>query len=404
VSAQLDVSRWDPSDPAFRADPYAWYGALRRDSPVHYREDVGWVVSRFDDVEAILRDDRFQVATPSPWREAVAAATSPALGLLGEHSLLFLDAPDHTRVRSAVSGSFSRSRIARLRDQVSATVDHLLDQVDDGEDFDLVKAVAEPLPTLTVTSMLGVPDADWSQLHSWTVDITGFDELPIAWDKLAAADAAATEFKAYCDELLAERRQHPGDDLVSALVASTVPGGGLDDDEVVALLMLLLIAGHDTTLSLVSSGINVLLEHPGEAERLRADPGLVVSAIDELLRFESPLQVASGGGRWPTEPVTMHGITMEPGTPVRLLLGSANRDPDAYEAPEVLDLSRQGRPHLAFGRGTHFCLGSVLGKLEAQVAIPKILDRFPHLTRAVEKVEWRPSFTVRQLTGLMVRP
>lgn len=401
--ARLEVADWDPADPAFRADPYPWYGALREQAPVLRHPEIGYVVSRYDDVDACLRDDRFTVATPSPWRELLAEHAVPAMRMLGESTLLFLDPPAHTRVRSLVAKAFTRNRIAQLRPHLERTTDGILDRLEDRDEFDLLHEIAEPLPILAITHLLGVADNDWSELHRWGTSITAFDELPIAWEKLAAANEAAVEFRAYCESLVERRLSSPREDLVSALIAAEEDGRRLSRDEVIGMIMLLLIAGHDTTMSLISSGMRELLRHPEQAALLRAEPDLVAPAIEELLRFESPLHVASGGGRWSAEPIRLGGVAIDPGVPVRLLLGSANHDPEAFAEPDRLDLRRNGRPHLAFGKGIHFCLGSALGRLEGQVAITKILDRFPDLELVRDDLHWRPTFLTRQLLSVPVR-
>ena len=401
--SEPDVHAWDPRDPSFRADPYPWYRALRERAPVHRHAEVGYVISRYQDVDALFRDERFLVSTPSPWREVLAGVAAPELRMLGESTLLFIDPPAHSRVRSLVSKAFTPSRIGLLRPHVERTTDALLDGLAARDEFDLLCEIAEPLPILTITHLLGVPDADWSALHRWTNAITAFNELPADFAALPGANAAATEFGEYCRALLAERRAKPGDDLVSALIAAEDEGHRLSGDEVVSMVILLLMAGYDTTKSLISSGVRELLRHPAQAALVREDPAVASAAIEELLRYESPLHVASGGGRWAREPITLHDVTIEPGVPVRLLLGSANRDPAAFDRPDVLDLRRAAKPHLAFGKGVHFCLGAALGRLEGQVVIPRILTRFPDLELVRDDLEWRPSMVTRQLAALPVR-
>ena len=403
MASALDVTDWDPRDAGFRTNPYPWYAALRQQAPIYRHPDIGYIVSRYDDVDACLRDDRFTVSTPSPWREALGEVAVPAMRMLGEATLLFLDPPDHTRVRALVSKAFTRGRIAQLRPHLEQLTDDILDRLEPLGEFDLLHEIAEPLPVLTITHLLGVADADWSELHRWSTAITAFDELPMAWEALPAANEAATEFRAYCEELVEQRLARPGDDLVSALIAAEDDGQHLSHDEVIGMIMLLLIAGHDTTMSLISTGMRELLRTPDQAEILRSDPELIGPAIEELLRFENPLHVASGGGRWSEEPIVLGGVELETGVPVRLLLGSANHDPDAFDDPDRLNLRREPKPHLAFGKGMHFCLGAALGRLEGQVAISKILERFPDLELAHDDLEWRPTFLTRQLLSVPVR-
>jgi pikromycin synthase len=241
-------------------------------------------------------------------------------------------------------------------------------------------------------------------LHEWTHAITAVDELPLELDLLPAAGAAADAFLAYAADLVDERRRRPGEDLISGLLAAEEDGQQLGQDELLSMVVLVLLAGHDTTAGLISTSLWLLLAHPDQAAQVRADPTLVPPAIEEVLRYLGPLQVASGGGRWPAEPVTVRGTVIEPGTPVRLLLGSANRDPARYDDPDRFDIHRQSIRHLAFGRGLHVCLGSALGRLEAQIAVTAVLQRFPDLTLVDDAPSWRPSFVVRQLATLPVAP
>jgi cytochrome P450 len=250
--------------------------------------------------------------------------------------------------------------------------------------------------------LLGVPTTDQGLLHAWTHAITAVDELPIDFAVLPAAGLAADEFLAYAGELVDERRKHPGDDLISGLIDAEDDGERLTRDELLSMIVLILLAGHDTTASLISTALWLLLSHPEAAAEVRTDPGVASNAIEEVLRYLGPLQVASGGGRWPDEPVTIDHTVIEPGTPVRLLLGSANRDPDQYDEADRFDIHRSPIRHLAFGRGLHVCLGAALGRLEAQLVVPAVLRRFPDLALVDDAPTWRPSFVVRQLATLPV--
>ncbi len=400
--SELDPADWDPRDPDFRHDPIPWYRALRQKAPVYGHEDIGIVLSRYDDIDRVLRDRRFGVATPSPWREVFAAGAPPSMHLLSEHSLLFIDPPQHTRVRGLVAQAFTPRRIEELRPRVGAMIDTILDGLDDRPGFDVLEEIAWPIPIMAVTELLDVPPTDQRLLHEWTHAITAVDELPLEMDLLPAAGVAADEFLAYAADLVDERRRNPGDDLISGLLAAEDDGERLTRDELLSMIVLILLAGHDTTASLISTALWLLLSHPDQAADVRDDPDVTAGAVEEVLRFLGPLQVASGGGRWPSEPVTVEDTVIEPGTPVRLLLGSANRDPAHYEDPDRFDIHRESIRHLAFGRGLHVCLGSALGRLEAQVVVPAVLRRFSDLALADDGPTWRPSFVVRQLATLPV--
>jgi len=398
----LDASQWDPTDLAFRHDPIPWYRALREQSPVYGHPDLGIVLSRYEDIDRVLRDKRFGLSTPSPWREMVAAEAPESIQVLGGNSLLFIDPPQHTRVRGLVAQAFNPRRIEELRPNIETAINTILDGLEGRSTFDILEEIAWPIPIMGVTDLLGVPATDQTLLHAWTNSITAFDELPLDFDVLPAAGVAADEFLAYAADLVDERRKHPGDDLISALIAAHQDGEVLSRDELLSMIVLILLAGHDTTASLISTGLWLLLSHPEAAEEVRNNPGSVPNAIEEILRYLGPLQVASGGGRWPNEPVTIGDTLIEPGTPVRLLLGSANRDPEQYDDPDRFDIHRTAIRHLAFGRGLHVCLGAALGRLEAQIVIPAVLKRFPDLALVDAEPTWRPSLVVRQLATLPV--
>jgi cytochrome P450 len=398
----LDPMAWDPTDPAFRSDPIPWYRALREQAPVLVHPEIGVVLSRYRDIDAVLRDRRFTVATPSPWREVFAAGAPPSMHLLSENSLLFVDPPQHSRVRGLVAQAFTPRRIEAMRPRIERSITTILDRIEDAPTFDVLEEIAWPVPITAVTDLLDVPATDQALLHAWTHAITAVDELPLDFSVLPAAGVAADEFLAYAAQLVEARRRDPGDDLISGLIAAEEGGERLTRDELLAMIVLILLAGHDTTAGLISTGLWLLLSHPDAAATVRHDPDAVDNAVEEVLRYLGPLQVASGGGRWPDEPVTIDGTVIEPGTPVRLLLGSANRDPDQYRDPDTFDIHRDPIRHLAFGRGLHVCLGAALGRLEAQIVLPAVLRRFPDLALVADTPTWRPSFVVRQLADLAV--
>jgi len=402
LAAELDPRDWDPRDPSFRHDPMPWYRALREQAPVHHHPDVGYVLSRHADIDRLLRDERFGVATPSPWREAFASMAPPSMRMISENMLLFADPPQHSRVRSLVAQAFTPRRVEALRPRLTEMVDRMLDDLAGASSFDVIDGIAGPFPIMAITELLNVPESDRQHLHDWTVALTAFDELPIDFDAFPAAGVAADAFVAWADALVEMRRGDPGDDLISALIAAEEHGEKLSHDELLAMIVLLLVAGHDTTMSLISTGLWLLLQHPDAADDVRDDAGAVSGAVEEILRYLGPLQVASGGGRWPKEPVELHGHTLAPGTAVRLLLGSANRDPDAFDDPDRFDIHRTDGRHLAFGKGIHFCIGAALGRLEGEVVIPAVLRRFPYLSLIDAEPTWRASFVTRQLATLPV--
>ena len=399
---RLDPASWDPRDPAFRHDPIPWYRALREQAPAHFHPEVGVVLSRYRDVERLLQDERFGVATPSPWREFFATNAPPSLRLISENMLLFIDPPQHTRVRRLVSKAFTPRRVEALRPRLTAMIEGLLDRLETRASFDVMDEIAAPFPIMTITELLGVPDTDRHKLHEWTITIAAIDELPVDLTVIEPAGRAADEFLDYARRVIESRRREPGDDLLSALVAAEDEGEHLTEDELLAMIVLLLVAGHDTTMSLISTGLWLLLQHPEAAAVVRRDAAAAAGAVEESLRFMGPLQVASGGGRWPLEPVELHGRVVKPGESVRLLLGSANRDPEAFPDPDRFDIHRKENRHVAFGKGLHFCIGASLARVEGQVVLPALLRRFPDLALVDREPRWRPTFVTRQLATLPV--
>lgn len=400
---EFDPKDWDPRDPAFRHDPIPWYRALREQAPAHFHPEVGFVVSRHADVDRLLRDERFGVATPPDWRAAFATVAPPSVRMLSENLLLFVDPPQHTRVRALVSQAFTPRRVEALRPRLTHMIDGMLTELASAASFDVVRDIAEPFPIMAITELLAVPDTDRSQLRDWTLGLTAFDDIPIDVGALPAAGRAADAFLEYAAVLVEQRRARPGDDLISALIAAEEDGEQLINDELMALIILLLIAGHETTMSLISTSLLLTLQRPEVAVEVRDDATVAPALVEETLRFMGPLQVASGGGRWPSTRVELHGQTIEPGTMVRLLLGSANRDGEVFDDPDRFELHRNNSRHVAFGKGLHFCVGAALGRLEGQVVIPAVLRRFPDLTLVDPEPSWRPSFVTRQLETLCVR-
>ncbi|MGZ4714906.1 MAG: cytochrome P450 [Acidimicrobiia bacterium] len=402
TGTDLDPNDWDPHDPAFRHDPTAWYRALRDHAPVHYHPEVGFLISRHADVDALLRDERFGVATPSPWRELLAQALPGSMRMLSENMLLFVDPPQHARIRGLVGQAFTPRRVEALRPRLTEMVDTMLDELAASSGFDVVHDVAGPLPIMAITELLDLPTTEAPKLREWTLAMTAPDEIPMNFEVVPAAGRAADEFLAYADALIEHRRAHPGDDLISAFIAAEEGGEQLTHDELLGLIVLLLVAGHETTMSLVSTALLLLLQRPEIATEVRDDEAVAPAVVEETLRFMGPLQVASGGGRWPFEPVELHGQTMEPGNRVRLLLGAANRDERVFADPDTFDLHRNTSRHVAFGKGLHFCVGAALGRLEGQVVIPAVLRRFPDLRLLDDEPNWRPGFVTRQLATLPV--
>jgi unspecific monooxygenase len=394
-----------PADVAFIGDPYADYAELRARTPVLYDEATDhWLVSRYADVDALLRDRRFgrtylHVATheemgrpaPPPWQ-------APFWDLI-DAGILDMEPPDHTRVRRLVSKAFTPRYVEGLRPRVQAIVDTLVEDLTGAGEVDLLPTFAEPLPVAIIAEVLGVPEADRHLLRPWSADIVKMYELHPDEAAQRASVRACVEFGDYLRGLARARRTEPGEDLISQLVHVVDEGEVLTEDELIGTCALLLNAGHEATVNATLLGWWTLFRHPDRLKELRADPALVPSAVEELLRFQTPLPMFE---RWVLEPFELHGVRIPKGAELGLLFDSANHDPEVFDDPEELRLDRKPNPHLTFGAGIHFCLGAPLGRLELHTSFRALLDRFPDM-EPVEEPRFKPAFVIRGLEGLRVR-
>jgi cytochrome P450 len=384
-------------DPAFVADPYPTYHRLRAEDPVHHSPLGFWVLTRYEDVVAVLRDPRFA-------KEAIAAVVAARLGRApaAPLSMLDRDPPDHTRLRSLVSKAFTPRVVEALRPHIQKIVDSLLDRVAGANAMDLIEDFAYPLPVIVICEMLGVPFEDHERFKQWGLDIArGLDSilLPPDSDVARRSDAARSALTAYFRELIAERRASPRADLLSGLIAAEEVGDRLREDELLATCILLLVAGHETTVNLIGNGTLALLRHRDQLRRLRKDPGLIASAVEELLRYDGPVQRTA---RVSGEDVAIAGRTIAKGELVMPFIGAADRDPAQFPDPDRLDIARTDNRHIAFGWGIHFCLGAPLARLEGQIALNTLVRRLPKLALATDKPEYRESLTLRGLSTLPV--
>jgi cytochrome P450 len=384
--------RFDPAE--ILDDPYPTYARLRAEAPLWWHEDTGmWLVSRHRDVDALLRDRRLgRVFTPYQPVERFAA-----WNLLNEHSLLELEPPAHTRLRRLVARPFTPRRIAGLRTRIAELAGDLLDRVELAG-FELMTAFADLLPVAVIAELLGVPDELRPQLRPWSNRIVALYELGYDDATAAAAITAATEFAAALHELIAWRRRAPSDDLLSALVHARVDGDALTDDELVATAALLLNAGHEASVNVIGNGVVALLGAPEQLAQLRAHPERCGEAIDELIRYDSPLSLFQ---RTVFAPLEVAGQRLEPGDRVGLLLASANRDQEAFAAPDRLDLWRAPNPHMGFGAGIHYCLGAPLARMEGAVAFEQLLTRTTDIALLAAPTR-RRSFQFRGYSQVML--
>lgn len=359
---------YSPFDADVIADPYPVYRELRANSPAHWsREANSWVLSRYDDVSAALAD-------PATYSSASGIfPTPPGVDMteLFLPMLIMSDPPRHTQLRQIVSRAFTPRRIAALEPHIETLVKDLLDQTPEAGNWEFVSGFAGPLPAIVIADMLGVPRDDRDQFRAWSTTL--IQSNPVRGEFGAGLDAAAALYE-YFTAFLAERRAHPQDDLMTALVQAEVDGEYLSEEELLGFCLLLLVAGHETTTNLLSNSAVVLAQHPDVRQQLADDPELVPAAVEELLRFDSPVQ---GLARTLTAPVELHGESMQTGDTVLLLFGSANRDDHAFPHADRFDVNRHPERQVAFGRGIHFCLGASLARLEARIALQTLLTRRP---------------------------
>ncbi len=377
-----------------RDDPYPRYERLRSISPVVRADDGAVVVTRYADCAAVVRDGRLGHMPPDmlAFLGLPDWADHPALRQLFT-SILTMNPPDHTRLRRLVSSTFTARRVQALRPAIEAIVDDLLDRMVGEVDF--VDAFAFPLPVNVIGELLGVPEPDRAQFQTLIRDWSQILEI-ITPEVLAVADPAAATVRAYLAELVSLRRREPGPDLISALVAAEEEGDRLTGDELLTMAALLFAAGFETTTNLLANGIVAVLGNPAQAGLMHRDP---VTAVEELLRFDTPVQLVS---RVAYEPVELGGVTVDAGERVVAYIGAGNRDPERFADPDRLDLARGDCAPLSFGGGIHYCLGAPLARLEAQIAFPALLRRFPHIELAGTP-ERRDSLAIRGFVRLPMR-
>ncbi|MEU2440921.1 cytochrome P450 [Streptomyces rubradiris] len=395
---------FDPWDPAFVADPYPAYAELRaRGRVIRYEPSDQWLVPHHADVSALLRDRRLGRTYLHRFTHEEFGRTPPPpehepFHTLNDHGMLDLEPPDHTRIRRLVAKAFTPRTVERLGPYVRGLADELVAALVDNGGGDLLTDVAEPLPVAVIAELLGIPAADRPLLRPWSADICGMYELNPSEETAARAVRASTEFSGYLRELIAARRAEPGEDLVSALIAAHDEGDRLTEQELVSTAVLLLNAGHEATVNATVNGWYALFRHPGQLAALRADPSLVPSATEELLRYDTPLQLFE---RWVLDDIEIGGTTIPRGAEVALLFGSANHDPAVFADPGRLDLARAENPHISFGAGIHYCVGAPLARIELAASLTALLERAPTLALAAEP-ERRPNFVMRGLRGLRV--
>lgn len=389
---------------AFLANPYPTYRALREAGPIHWSDEFfggAWLLTRHADVELVLRDPRFSAQRTGAWVKDHEDAPGELGGFqkLFARALLFLDAPDHPRIRKVLNAGFRPDVMQGLAPHIEHVVTGLLDQVQNLECFDFIEAVARPLPVRVITLLMGIANPRQEDFMAWSDDLASFiGEAQPTREQARRAQASLLAMSRYFESLLAFKRQTPGDDLVSRLVQAEASGEIQDGAELLAQCAMLLFAGHETTRHLLGSGLQALLSHPAQWQRLEREPELLPGAVRELLRFDSPVQYT---GRRVATDLALHGQQLRRGDLVLPLIGAANRDPARYAQPDVLDITRSDGSSLSFGSGPHVCIGAALTRMEAGIVFGQLIRRWPGLSLIDATPRWgnKPAYR-----GLMTLP
>ncbi|MFE5893308.1 cytochrome P450 [Streptomyces sp. NPDC056462] len=395
---------FDPWDPAFLADPYPAYAELRARGRVHWFEPTNqWLVPHHADVSALLRDRRLGRTYQHRFTHEDFGRTAPPpehepFHVLNDHGMLDLEPPDHTRIRRLVSKAFTPRTVEQLKPYVQGLAGELVSGLVEAGGGDLLTDVAEPLPVAVIAEMLGIPESDRAQLRPWSADICGMYELNPSEETATKAVRASVEFSEYLLELIAARRKEPGDDLISGLIAAYDEGDRLTEQEMISTAVLLLNAGHEATVNSTVNGWWALFRNPDQLAALRADHSLIPSAIEELMRYDTPLQLFE---RWVLDEIEIDGTTIPRGAEIAMLFGSANHDATVFENPVALDLTRKENPHISFSAGIHYCIGAPLARIELAASMTALLEQAPTL-RLVAAPERKPNFVIRGLEGLSV--
>jgi len=388
-------------DPEVLANPYPLYARLRAEDPVHWDPYLhAWVVTRYADVVQVFQQmsaDR----TPSP--ERLAALGMGRLGPIAAvmvRQMLFLDPPEHTRVRGLASAAFTPRRVDRLRERIQEITDTLIDAVVGERQMDVMDAIANPLPAIVTAEMFGMPSGDHRMLKDWSQDFAemlgNFQHNP---GRIARVLASVEAMSSYFRDLVRQQADKPTEGLINAFATAEVDGDRFTEEEVVANIIVTMVGGQETTTNLIGNGLLTLLRNPDQLQRLRDEPTLISSAVEELLRFESPSQHTARIARTDVE---LGGTAIRERDAVIAVMGAANRDPERFPDPDRLDLGRTENRHLAFAWASHFCFGAPLARLEGQIVLTSLLQRLPELELASPKVEWRPNLGLRGLVALPV--
>ena len=392
------------SAPEVIADPYSYFHQLRTEDPVHWNPKWGgWILTRYDDVQFAFQDRRLSADRMTPFMKGLpqsdAEELQPSFRIFSKW-MVFTDPPTHTRLRLLVNKAFTPRRVEGLRPRIQAIVDALLDAITDKGQVELIRDFAYILPVTVIAELLGVPPQDREMIKHCSDEITLFifGAIGVA-DRRQRAQHALLELVDYLRTIIEARRQAPRDDLISALLAAKERDDLLSEDEIIATCVLVLFGGHETTTNLISSSVHALLRHPDQMHKLRNDPSLITTAVEEFLRYDGP---SKSMVRLALEDYELRGKQIRQGQRLLLVQSAANHDPEQFADPDRLDITRQPNLHVAFGYGIHFCLGAPLARIETQIAINTVLHRLPGLRLQTEDLEWHPTIVSRALKALPV--
>lgn len=397
MSLSDHTRQYDLFSPQFKANPFPTYAHMRREAPVHGHVApdgrIIWYITCYEDVTAVLKDPRFSKTPPQ------APRSSPGSHRAINENMLFADPPDHTRLRALVNQAFTPRRVEALAPRLQTITDELLATAVFQPEIDLIADLGLPLPVQVICELLGIPRPDREQVSDWSQAIISPGSRGLNY---SARKRKVRQFVAYLRDLFADRQANPQDDLTTALVQAEEAGDRLNEAELSSMVALLLVTGHETTVNLIGNGALALLQHPDQLALLRADPSLWDSAIEELLRYDGPVETSTS--RWAGEDVEFKGHLLRKGDLVRVVLASANRDTAVFDHPDQLDITRLDNKHLAFGLGIHYCLGAPLARLEGKIALGTLFTRFPHLrlARPADQLEWHSGVLFRGLKRLPV--
>ncbi|MCY7782446.1 MULTISPECIES: cytochrome P450 [unclassified Bacillus (in: firmicutes)] len=381
----------------FLKNPYPFYETLRAVHPIYkgsFMKYPGWYVTGYEETAAILKDTRFKVRPPLPER----TTKYQDLTRVQKQMMLFQNQPDHRRLRTMASGAFTPRMTECYRSYIEETVHRLLDQVQGKKKMEVISDFAFPLASFVIANIIGVPEEDREQLKEWAASLIQTIDFTRSRKALTEGNHTAVQAMAFFRELIQKRKQQPQQDMISMLLRGKEKDK-LTEEEAASTCILLAIAGHETTVNLISNSILCLLQHPQQLLKLKENPDLIDTAVEECLRYESPTRMTA---RVASEDIDISGVTIRQGEQVYLLLGAANRDPNIFAHPDVFDMTRSPNPHLSFGHGHHICMGSSLARLEAQIAVNTLLQRMPGLQLADCEWRYRPLFGFRALEELPV--